>query len=314
MAKITCSAATLEGPIFNFGDTGKGITTAGVASFDEGTFAINPNNGGEGCGWVWNYLPFTLDAETEVTMTVVAEATGTHQWFSVCDGELLSKTNIATAVAYDETATNTIENVEVANVTMTRTIKEGFNTVVLPFDLTAGQVQTVFGTGTEVYAFSENSSNPDDVTINFNKVIEGTISANVPVLVKAAAASTEQVFEGVQVVAPTADVKAEGTNFDFVGTYAPMTVPEDDYFIGNDALYKSAGKTNINAFRAYLKAKTPASEVKLYIGGDLVTSVNEELRIKNEELYEGAIYNLAGQRMQKMQKGINIVNGKKILK
>ena len=27
----------------------------------------------------------------------------------------------------------------------------------------------------------------------------------------------------------------------------------------------------------------------------------------------GAIYNLAGQRLQKMQKGINIVNGKKVL-
>ena len=34
----------------------------------------------------------------------------------------------------------------------------------------------------------------------------------------------------------------------------------------------------------------------------------------NVDLNEGAIYNLAGQRMNKMQKGINIVNGKKILK
>lgn len=37
---------------------------------------------------------------------------------------------------------------------------------------------------------------------------------------------------------------------------------------------------------------------------------NEELKMKNE----GAIYNLAGQRLSKMQKGINIVGGKKILK
>jgi hypothetical protein len=29
---------------------------------------------------------------------------------------------------------------------------------------------------------------------------------------------------------------------------------------------------------------------------------------------DNAIYNLAGQRMSKMQKGINVVNGKKILK
>ena len=46
---------------------------------------------------------------------------------------------------------------------------------------------------------------------------------------------------------------------------------------------------------------------------DDATSVNEELRMKNEEL-EGAIYNLAGQRISKKQKGINIVGGKKELK
>jgi len=44
------------------------------------------------------------------------------------------------------------------------------------------------------------------------------------------------------------------------------------------------------------------------------TSINEELRIKNEELNEGAVYNLAGQRLQKMQKGFNIVDDKKILR
>ncbi|MBQ7460649.1 MAG: hypothetical protein IJS63_00135 [Bacteroidaceae bacterium] len=37
---------------------------------------------------------------------------------------------------------------------------------------------------------------------------------------------------------------------------------------------------------------------------------NEELRMKNDE---GTIYNLAGQRLDKMQKGINIVGGKKVL-
>ena len=42
------------------------------------------------------------------------------------------------------------------------------------------------------------------------------------------------------------------------------------------------------------------------------TSINEELRVKNEEL-DGAIYNLSGQRLSKQQKGVNIVGGKKIL-
>jgi hypothetical protein len=44
-----------------------------------------------------------------------------------------------------------------------------------------------------------------------------------------------------------------------------------------------------------------------------VTNINEELRMKNEELIEGTVYNLAGQRLNKPQRGINIINGKKIL-
>ena len=307
-AKITCSAATLDGPIFNFGDTGKGITVDGVASFDEGEFC----NDGNGRGWVWNYLPFTLDAETTVTMTVVAEANGNKQWFSVCDGELLSMTNIATAVAYDEAVDNTIEDVDVAIVTMTRTIKEGFNTVVLPFDLTASQVAAAFGTGTEVYAFSESSYDANNVTINFDKVVAGTISANVPVLVKATQASQSQLFEGVQVIAPTADVAVFGNIVAFKGIYAPITVAEGDYFVGNGALCESAGATNLKAFRAYIDAQDAAG-IKMFVGDEEVATGIESLTPAHSE-GEGAIFNLAGQRISKMQKGINIVNGKKILK
>jgi hypothetical protein len=312
VAKITCSAATVEGPIFNFGDTGKGITTAGAASFDEGTFC----NNGNGRGWVWNYLPFTLDAETEVTMTVVAEAKGQYQWFSVCDGELLSKTNIATAVAYDEEEDNTIKDVDVANVTMTRNIKEGFNTVVLPFDLTANQVQTAFGSGTEVYEFSEGGEeNAEYITISFNKVVAGTISANVPVLVKATEASTEQVFNGVQVKAPAEGAIVKGKNASFVGVFSPTTIGTGHFFIGNGALYKSAGATNINAFRAYIQLAHPnvPNNVRMFVDGEETETGIENVNVSDND-NQAVIYNVAGQRISKMQKGINIVNGKKVLK
>ena len=43
------------------------------------------------------------------------------------------------------------------------------------------------------------------------------------------------------------------------------------------------------------------------------TSISEELRMKSEELFDGAICNLAGQRLSKPQRGLNIINGKKIL-
>ena len=54
-------------------------------------------------------------------------------------------------------------------------------------------------------------------------------------------------------------------------------------------------------------------EVKAFYGFDEddATSINEELRVKNEE---SSIYNVAGQRLSKQQRGINIINGKKVLK
>ena len=313
---VTCTALPgVEISLPCAGNNTRGINTDGEASWDENETFIstggkNASVGGTGAGWQWRFLPFTLAAETEVTMTFYAEASSQYQWMSIGDGELLSATNIATAVAYNETADNTIEDEDVANVTITRTIKASYNTVVLPFDCTLGQVEAAFGTGAEVYAFSENSADENDITVNFNKVAAGTISANVPVLIKATAASNEQVFNGVQVVAPTADVNVAGTNIDFVGTYAPIAaIAEGDYFIGNGAIYKSAGNTSMKAFRAYLKVKNANADVKLFIDG-IETGISE---INGTAVENGAIHNLAGQRVSNAQKGIYIVNGKKVI-
>ena len=231
---------------------------------------------------------------------------------SIADAELLSDEDKSTPVAYNETVNNTIEDVDLANVTMTRNIKVGYNTVVLPFSLTAGQVATVFGNGTEVYIFSENSADANDVTVNFIKG-DGSITANKPVLVKATAASTEQVFNGVQIEAPTTDVKVAGTNVDFKGVYGPTEVIAGDYFMNSGKLYKSTTGNGIKAFRAYIDAQK-TNGVKFFIGGqafDYETAVNG---IEAAPAQNGAIYNIAGQRVSKAQKGIFIVNGKKVVK
>ncbi len=77
------------------------------------------------------------------------------------------------------------------------------------------------------------------------------------------------------------------------------------------AFYLAQSGTTIAAGKAYIKSE--AGVKAFYFDADDATSINEELRMRNEES-EAAIYNLAGQRISKMQKGINIVGGKKILK
>jgi hypothetical protein len=302
---VSCSATPNTVTLPNVGASAKGINKAGEASWTDGEFV----NGGTGFGWQWRFLPFTLADETEVTMTFYAEATSLHQWMSIADGELLSKTKLAEDVNYTETASNAITDKLIADVTITRDIKEGFNTVVLPFDATANQVTEVFGAGTKVYNFSEASADANNATVTFQSG-DGSISANVPVLIKATVASSEQVFKGVKVVAPTADVKVAGTNFDFVGTYAPIaTIVEGDYFVGDGKLFKSAGSTSMSAFRAYIKTKAPTARIANFVIGDEATGISEMKVAANDK----AIFNLQGQRVKKAQKGLFIQNGKKVI-
>ena len=198
-----------------------------------------------------------------------------------------------------------LADIEGANVTMARTVKEGYNTVALPFDLTEAQVKEVFGDDAVVYSYSDEGE-ADNTTVNFTTA-ETKIEANVPVLVKATKAATQIVAENVTV--KTGEAKVEGTNFDFVGNYGgQITLADGIWFVGNGALYKSAGATTMKGFRAYIDARN-ASSVKMYIDG-LETAIDA---IDAEAPAKGAIFNLAGQRVNNAQKGIYIVGGKKVV-
>ena len=83
---LTISATENVMPLAHKGDNGKGITTDGTTSFDEGEFANNNN----GRGWEWGYLPFELTESSEVTFTLASKAEGSRLWVSYCDFALLN--------------------------------------------------------------------------------------------------------------------------------------------------------------------------------------------------------------------------------
>ena len=112
-----------------------------------------------------------------------------------------------------------------------------------------------------------------------------------------------QTKEGSPVVA--------GKYFDFTGTYAASeNIAAGDYFLSGSKIFKSSGSTTIKGTRAYLKNKGNAQSVKLFIDG--ITTSIDALGVE-PAANDGAIYNLAGQRVEKAQKGLYIVNGKKVL-
>ena len=201
-----------------------------------------------------------------------------------------------------------------ANVTMSRTIKAAYNTVVLPFALTSAQVTSAFGENSKVYTFSENSANANSVELTFTEG-DGSISANVPVLVKATAASTEQTFDGVMIEVPTSEVQVAGTYVDYFGVYATTNLAAGDFFLatkeGVQQIFQSEGNNDtVKGFRAYFKTKTAGVKAALFIDGvaTSISEINGEVATVN-----GAIFNLSGQRVNKAQKGIFIVNGKKVI-
>ena len=124
----------------------------------------------------------------------------------------------------------------------------------------------------------------------------------------------------------------------FQGTYAPIEWTAENksvLFLGVgknsqnqdvSTLYYPNGtaKTTLGAFRAYfqlnngLEVGTSAGvkEFKLNFGDEDSADGIGEIDSLTPTLSKGeeAIYNLAGQRLSKMQRGINIVNGKKIFK
>ena len=319
---IASSATANTVTLPSAGNNTRGITTSGAASWsDDDTFrksAGAKTEDNKGAGWQWRFLPFTVSEAGDVTLTIEAHTDLIYNWVSLADAELLSDEDKTTKVTLDDSSnmasTISSNDGELATITLKRSIKEGYNTIVLPFDLTAVQVQTLFGASSVVYSYSENSADVNSVELTFTTVGAGTITANVPVLVKATVASTQNEIAGVTIEAPTTTA-AEGTNFDYVGVYDNTTFAEGDYFMATknsvQQIFESNGTDTAKPFRAYFKKKVAAPVKATLLIDGVATSISEINGDNNDAATK--IFNLAGQRVQKAQKGIYIVNGKKVV-
>lgn len=262
-------------------------------------------------GWNDYTTEFTVGADGKVKIEV-ANMPSSNQagWFGFGDVRLVRLGDLD-AVTLDETADNAIEAKEAANVTLKRKfVANKWNTLVLPFAVSDADVKTTFGADAKIVEYS----NADDANINFTTSTKG-IKANVPVLIMPAAVNAENntyTFNSVSIV--VADPKADGTSYSFVGSYKPYNLVNDDYMLYADKWWKTeaADSYKIKAFRAYIKANTPAAAKQLNLVIDGQTT-GLKLNTVNGNI-EGETYNIAGQRVANSYKGLIIKNGKKIIK
>ena len=90
-------------------------------------------------------------------------------------------------------------------------------------------------------------------------------------------------------------------------------MPADTYYIKQDKVYKSKN-TKLYAMHGYFDfsgaSQAPARSLSIVIDGE--TTGIESIYGAADPI-EYTSYNLAGQRLAHPQKGINIVNGKKVI-
>lgn len=313
-AQMTQNASGLKSGKYLLTVAARGEASLNNLTLTAGSNSINlpiqtPNNI-FGNNWDDYSIETIVDNSGNLNIKIEGQTNKSHAWFSFNNFRLYRLGDLD-AVALDETADNIIE-AKVADVTLKRTfVANKWNTLVLPFAVSAEDVKAKFGNDAKVVEYS----NAEDVNINFTTSTNG-IKANVPVLIMPAAVNTENTytFNGVSIVVADPNPKADGTNYSFVGSYKPYNLVNDDYMLYADKWWKTeAGDSyKIKAFRAYIKANTSAAAKQLNLVIDGQTT-GLKLNTVNGNI-EGETYNMAGQRVANSYKGLVIKNGKKIIK
>lgn len=216
-------------------------------------------------------------------------------YYVYCGGYLIAWTDNYTNrnSAYDNKADWNIEEVTELPVTISAA---GYATLYAPVALNYPSVVTV----------STVTINSDGATLDLAEVT-GTIPANTPVLLAGKA--------GTYNFDITAGVPAIDAANVLVGTTAAIAAPDGSYILQNQSgkvgFYQvdvTEAQPKVPGFRAYLNV--PSSPVKAFFFGeaDGISAVAKDASAK-----DATIFNIAGQRVAKAQKGIYIVNGKKVL-
>lgn len=227
------------------------------------------------------------------------------------------------AVAISGSSDNDITNATGVNVVLERGFNPwGWNTLVLPFDLTTNEVNETFGKSAKVAYFTNNTENTIELNTDENSK---AITANKPVLISGLGWGIDWTFKNKDIKASSTPQIEGAKGINFVGTYKNMTVAAGDYFIAQDTTYtdklwKSTGKTTLAATRAYFTVtdKATAKPRLLIVNGEttgIVTPiVNEDAKVK-----DSTVYNLGGQKvgdsnsLHSLPKGVYIVGRKKIV-
>lgn len=222
----------------------------------------------------------------------------------------------------DSKAYKLYEDCDVNNASYEREVKSEWATLCLPYTIQPGSEDNT------CYFYTLKSVGAKSVELV--RVEEGVIEAGQPVVVRKK--NAEQI--SFHVVSGTAspeekakavkEPKTEEGAPRLIGTFAPIELKDDCYFIAKDQFrlvrdYKPAAKgVKIAAYRAYIQpdATQKGGSAQLTIGVDEGTNqVDAATLVDLLNDTEAEYYDVQGRRIPQLQRGINIVKvGSKVMK
>lgn len=229
-------------------------------------------------------------------------------------------------IILDENSTQMPTAATGADVRVLRTITAGqWETIVLPFDMSAAQVAKAFGAGVKLAAFTswESQENESGETGHIKMCFETApaIAANTPCLINTPADIAVFEVDGVD-MAPEEEAvvqvgKKKAERGYMTGTYVAGTaVPEENLYLDNNAFHYSDGSVETKGFRAYFEladvlenAADAPNQVEL-----VVDNVTVGIMPVSLHRAEGTSFDLQGRSVLKMnKKGLFIRDGKKVV-
>ena len=181
-----------------------------------------------------------------------------------------------------------------------------WNTLTLPFSMTAQQVADVFGEDTQVAAFQGDSCK----TLQFVILPSSRIEAGVPYLIHPARDVRVIRLHGVSLSSECHAKSIKGTDYTFIGTLNQEHPAEGSVYLAaaNHTKTLVAGGS-IKAFRAYFANKS-GNAVGLTIESKQPLGI---LSIHHDTYGKSADFSITGQRVGTSYKGIIVRKGHKFL-
>lgn len=222
----------------------------------------------------------------------------------------------------DSKAYTLYEDCDVNNASYEREVKSEWATLCLPYTIQPGSEDNT------CYFYTLKSVGTKSVELV--RMEEGVIEAGQPVVVrkKNADQTSFRVVSGTaspdEKAKAVKEPKTEEGAPRLIGTFAPIELKDDCYFIAKDQFrlvrdYKPAAKgVKIAAYRAYIQpdATQKGGSAQLTIGVDEGTSqVDAATLVDLLNDTEAEYYDVQGRRIPQLQRGINIVKvGSKVMK